>query len=317
MTVALNENADVRADLPPCWSVTRTVSGSVPIQAYVAGDDDAPPLLLVHGLGQCVTDWPTELIDALATIFRVIAIDNRDVGRSGHLDRHGSPPLLRLWLGQKLGVRLARPIYRIHDMANDVVRVCDDFGLGAVHCVGASMGGMVVQRMALQAPSRVSSLSLIMSSSGAPGLPSAEPIIERMMRADAGPQRSAQEAIDAATKLRAALAVVLSASDRAELASRVARSVDYGWPSGEGVARQFAAIFDDQSRASEISAITAPALVIHGSLDPLLPPEHGLDLAERLSARFEEIANMGHEITASLAEPLAGSIIAHARTHSV
>lgn len=307
-TGGTNANAAV---LPEGWAEAVKVNGPVPMQVYASGPRDAPALLLIHGLGQCVTDWPVALVSRLSKSFRVVAFDNRDVGRSARLDHFGTPPLLRLWLGKQCGFRLARPAYTIADMARDALRVCETMDIGRVHCVGASMGGMVAQRLALLAPQRVASLALIMSSSGAPDLPKPVPAIQRMMRAGGGANVSLRDAAAATTRLREALATELSACDREELSRRVYLSVAYGWPVGDGVARQFAAIFDDYARADEICTLDVPTLVVHGTKDPLLPIAHGRDLAARLGASFEEFPSMGHEITASVSTRLADLIIAH------
>ena len=295
----------------PGWVDMGIVPGSPGLRAFVGGAEHAPPMMLIHGLGQCVADWPTTLVSRLTTDFRVIAFDNRDAGCSDRFEQAGAPPLFRLWLGQLVGMRLAAPAYSLADMADDAFRVCDHFAIDQIHIVGVSMGGMIAQRMALAADNRIASLTLIMSSSGATDLPSPLAHIEKLMRNDTG-QVTLDVALANAITLREALAVALTAVDRAELRERIARSLRYGWRSGDGVTRQFAAIFDDQSRAAALSAIGTPALVIHGTLDPLVPVAHGRDLAERLSARFENLPTMGHEITASLGQPIARLIADHA-----
>ena len=135
------------------------------------GDPAHPPMLLVMGLGAQMILWPDALCQELAAGgYHVIRFDNRDIGLSDKLDHLGRPNLLRAGLAHALRLPLRAP-YRLDDMARDTLAVMDALGLKAVHLVGLSMGGMIAQLVAVQAPQRLLSLTLIMTSSGNRRLP--------------------------------------------------------------------------------------------------------------------------------------------------
>ena len=129
------------------------------------GDDDGPPLLLVMGLGAQATAWDTELCEALADRgFRVIRYDNRDVGLSTKLDSAAIDffeTIAKLGAGEKVDAP-----YLLSDMAADAVGLLDHLGIPAAHVVGASMGGMIAQTIAIEHPDRVLTLTSIMSNTG-------------------------------------------------------------------------------------------------------------------------------------------------------
>ena len=151
-----------------------------------------PVVVLIMGLGMQLVAWPLQLVDALvAAGYRVIRHDNRDIGLSQKFDDKGVPNLLWESIKLKLGVTL-RPPYSLNDMALDTVGVIDTLGIAQAHIVGASMGGMIAQRVALAAPQRVLSLTSIMSTSGAKGLPTPKPaIIRALMASPKGREREA------------------------------------------------------------------------------------------------------------------------------
>ena len=145
------------------------------------GSPDAEVILLVMGLGAQMVLWPDELVAALVGDgFRVIRYDNRDIGLSSHLDAQGEPNLLWQFVKSRLGLRL-RSAYALQDMAQDALGILDALGVARAHVVGVSMGGMVSQRIAATVPERVLSLTSVMSSSGAPGLPGPRPHVARAL----------------------------------------------------------------------------------------------------------------------------------------
>ena len=139
------------------------------------------PVLLVMGLGMQLTAWPDDLVQALvAAGHRVVRFDNRDIGRSEYLDQLGVPNLLWATLRQRFGLPVHAP-YTLHDLAADALGVLDALGIARAHIVGASMGGMIAQRVALRAPARVTTLTSLMSSSGARYLPGPRPRVVQVM----------------------------------------------------------------------------------------------------------------------------------------
>ena len=135
------------------------------------GSPQGEPLLLVMGLGMQLLGWHEDLVDLLVGRgFRVIRFDNRDIGLSQGFDHAGVPNLAIDSLRYAFGLRVKSP-YTLADMAADAIGILDALGIGSAHVCGASMGGMIAQRMAAIAPGRVRSLILMMTSSGARRLP--------------------------------------------------------------------------------------------------------------------------------------------------
>ena len=140
-----------------------------------------PVVLLIMGLGMQLVAWPPALVQALVDAgYRVIRLDNRDIGLSQKFDHLGQPNLVWASIKYKLGLAVKAP-YALHDMAADALAVLEALGVQKAHVVGVSMGGMIAQRLALAAPERVLSLTSIMSSSGARGLPQAQPHVMRVL----------------------------------------------------------------------------------------------------------------------------------------
>jgi pimeloyl-ACP methyl ester carboxylesterase len=145
-------------------------ANGIPIEVEDSGGS-GPAVLLVMGLGMQLIAWPDTLVRGLAQAgYRVIRHDNRDAGLSRIFDELHLPNLPWAMLSQRLGLRVNAP-YTLGDMAQDALGVLDALGVARAHVLGASMGGMIAQRMAMAAPERLLSLTSAMSSSGARGLP--------------------------------------------------------------------------------------------------------------------------------------------------
>ena len=273
-----------------------------------------PVVLLIMGLGMQLIAWPPAMVDALVDAgFRVVRFDNRDIGLSQHFDALGSPNLLWEGLKYRLGLRI-RPPYSLKDMALDAVGVLDALQIDKAHIVGVSMGGMIAQRVALEAPSRVLSLASIMSSSGARGLPAATPKVTRqMLSRPAGKGKAA--AIEHSVKLFQAIGSPGFPSEDAVLRERVTASTERNFHP-QGLARQMVAIAADSTRAAELANLKTPTLVMHGRADPLVPMACGEDTARRIpGARLVAIDGMGHDLPPGVVDHLLASLIPH--LHSV
>src|ERR1019366_9229453 len=126
------------------------------------GDRDAPPVLLVMGLATQMLGWPEEFCSALvARGLHVIRFDNRDVGLSTHLHDARQPDVMAALSGDSSSAS-----YTLSDMAGDSVGLLDALELDSAHIVGASMGGMIAQTVAIEHPDPVRSLTSIMSTTG-------------------------------------------------------------------------------------------------------------------------------------------------------
>jgi len=274
-----------------------------------------PVVLLIMGLGMQLIAWPPAMVQAIADAgFRVVRFDNRDIGLSQFFDHLGSPSLIWEGLKFRLGWRI-RPPYSIEDMAADTVGVLDALKIAKAHVVGVSMGGMVAQRVAVLAPARVTSLTSIMSSSGARGLPEASPAVTRVLLSrPAG--KGVQAAVDHTARLLKAIGSPGFPTPDAELREKVAAAAQRSFHP-QGVLRQMVAIAADSARAGALSKVMAPTLVLHGRADPLVPMACGQDTAKRITgARFESIEGMGHDLPPGVVERLLAFLIPHFKSHA-
>ncbi|HEX7890990.1 MAG TPA: alpha/beta hydrolase [Ramlibacter sp.] len=274
------------------------------------------PVLLVMGLGMQLTAWPDAFVRGLADAgHRVIRFDNRDIGLSTRLEHLPAPNLL--WESLKLRVGLpVRAPYPLSAMADDAVGVLDALGIAKAHVVGASMGGMIAQRLAIGAPERVLSLTSIMSSSGARRLPGPQPRVLQVMLSR--PRDHGEPALLAHyVRLFEAIGSAQYRVPPEELRQRILASVRRGGYRPSCTARQLAAIAADTDRARELARIQAPTLVLHGTEDPLVPIACGEDTARRIpGARFVAIPGMGHDLPPGVVEHLLAPLLPHLRLGS-
>jgi pimeloyl-ACP methyl ester carboxylesterase len=278
-----------------------------------AAGERRPAVLLIMGLGMQLVAWPPDMVQALVNAgYRVIRHDNRDVGLSQRMESLGKPNLIWAGLQHKLGFA-PRPPYTLADMAADALGVLDALGVKQAHVVGMSMGGMIAQRLALAAPNRVLSLTSVMSSSSAPGLPQARPeVIAALMRRPSGLDR--QAVVDHYVRLFRVIGSPGFATPEAELRQRIAQSADRGFYP-VGTLRQMLAVMADSSRAAQLGQISAPTLVFHGHDDPLLPYACGEDTARRIpGARLVGMAGMGHDLPGPVVDRLLAALLPHFKT---
>jgi proline iminopeptidase len=276
-----------------------------------AGDPKAVPLLLISGLGLQLTAWPDEFVEGLVELgFYVIRYDNRDTGLSTKFEHAGTPSLGLAWLKSLLRWPI-RPPYTLEDMADDAVGVLSALGVARAHVVGMSMGGMIAQLMAAKFPSRVLSLTSIMSSSGRRGLPGPSPEVKRAMMRRLK-TLDADAMIEHGVRLWQAIGSPTYPTPEKQLRRRVARALRRNCCPG-GVVRQILAVAASGDRTPQLRTIAAPALVIHGAADRMLPLACGEDTAQAIpNARLEIIEGMGHDLPTQLLERLLALIDAHA-----
>jgi pimeloyl-ACP methyl ester carboxylesterase len=295
----------------------KIVANGVQIEVEDSGPGAAgerrPAVLLIMGLGMQLVAWPPEMVQALIDAgYRVIRHDNRDVGLSQRMESLGKPNLLWAGLQHKLGFA-PRPPYTLTDMAADALGVLDALGVKQAHVVGMSMGGMIAQRLALAAPNRVLSLTSVMSSSGAPGLPQARPeVMAALMRRPSG--RDRQAVVDHYVRLFRVIGSPGFETSEPELRQRIAQAAERGFYP-VGTLRQMLAVMADSSRAAQLAQITLPTLVFHGHDDPLLPYACGEDTARRIpGARLIGVAGMGHDLPGPVVERLLAALLPHFKT---
>jgi pimeloyl-ACP methyl ester carboxylesterase len=276
------------------------------------GDPQAEVILLVMGLGAQLTLWPDEFVNALATEgYRVIRYDNRDIGLSQKMEGTRAPSLPTQVLRKKIGFPAKVP-YTLTDMAHDGIGLLDALNIKAAHVVGASMGGMIAQLMAVHHGPRLLSLTSIMSTTGNGKLPQAE---KHAMDALIAPLKGMDEETLVAHGLNVARNIGSpgfpfdAQAQRERVLKNIRRSV---YPAG--LPRQLAAIIDDGCRRSRLADVRVPTLVLHGEDDPLVKLAAGEDTAASIpGARLVTIPGWGHDIPLPLIDRVADEIVAHAR----
>ncbi|BEP71254.1 MULTISPECIES: alpha/beta fold hydrolase [unclassified Variovorax] len=289
----------------------RTRANGIELAWDSFGDPEAPPLLLVMGLGAQMVAWDDAFCAALAQAggHYVIRFDNRDIGHSTHLPHAGVPDIQALMLQAMAGRPLQVP-YTLRDMADDCAGLLDALGIARAHVVGASMGGAIGQEMAIHHPGRMRSLTSIMSSTGDPALPPPTPEALAVLFAPA------PTSFEAYLPHHAKLWRVLRGPDAFPLdeardAERAQLAFLRGLNPG-GVARQLAAVFASGNRKPALRAVQVPTLVIHGDVDPLVPVACGIDVAEAIpGATLLRIPRMGHALPIAMWPQIIEAIAAH------
>ena len=276
----------------------------------IFGDAAAEPMLLIMGLGAQMVLWDDDFCLKLAARgFRVIRFDNRDIGKSSKLT--GGKPLgaVELLKLRFLKIPVAAP-YKLRDMAGDTIGLMDALGIKSAHLVGASMGGMIAQEIAISFPSRVRSLTSIMSTTGNPKLP--PPSREATAVLMAPPPASKEEYLERFAQTWKVLRVGSFPQDEALDRGRAERMFERGL-NPAGVGRQLRAILASGSRKERLGQVKAPALVIHGTVDPLVRPEGGKDTAASIpGAKLLMIEGMGHALPIPMWPQVIDAIAEHA-----
>jgi len=262
---------------------------------------DRPVVLLIMGLGMQLIAWTPDFVQPLVDAgFRVIRHDNRDIGLSQGFDQAPRRSIAWQMLRGRFGLPI-RSAYTLQDMAADALGVLDALGIQRAHIVGASMGGMIAQRVAASAPERVITLTSIMSSSGAAGLPGPDPVIARALFRPA-PARDEAALTEFSLSFIRLIASPGYPYDEAALRDRIVRGLRRAYRPA-GLLRQMLAIGADTGRARVLGRITRPTLVLHGEADKLVPVACGRDTATRIAgARFVGIPGMGHDLPPGVVE---------------
>ncbi len=250
-----------------------TRNGDVELYYETFGDPTAPTLLLVNGLGSQCINFPEAWCERFAAEgFQVVRFDNRDVGLSSKLD--GVP-------------------YTVRDMALDAIAVLDAVGVARAHVMGLSMGGMIVQRLAIDHADRLLTMTSVMSRTGEPGYGESTP--EALAALTGPPATSRDEHIEHHVRSIAIYGSTPEWIDDEQTRARAAAAYDRCF-CPDGVGRQLAAVLADGSRTEALRGVAVPTLVLHGSRDALIAPSGGRQTAEVIpGARYVEIEGMGHD----------------------
>lgn len=287
--------------------------GDVRLAYQSVGRESDPALLMVMGLGGQLIHWPDEVVARLCEQgFRVIRFDNRDVGLSTWAEAAPSINLAYEALRYRLGLSVRAP-YHLKDMATDALGLMDALNVQQFHVLGASMGGMIAQHLADLAPQRVQSLTLVMTSSGAQGLPAPSAALLALLARREAPSR--EVALEQQADLLAALGSPSVTDDRAALLHQAEVAYDRAF-NPEGVERQLAAILAEPSRVELLNRLQVPTLVVHGTADPLLPVMHGVHVAAHIKgSELKLIPGLAHRFQEAFKEPLLAAVLPHLQAH--
>jgi pimeloyl-ACP methyl ester carboxylesterase len=280
----------------------------------IFGDADAEPMLLIMGLGAQMIHWDDDFCRQLAARgFRVIRFDNRDIGKSSKMSGGKRLTPVELLKLKFLKIPVAAP-YRLRDMAEDVIGLMDVLQIQSAHAVGASMGGMIAQEMAISFPQRLRSLTSIMSTTGNPGIP--PPTREASAILMAPPPATKEEYFVRFAQTWKILRAGSFPQDEALDHARAERTFERGL-NPAGVGRQLRAILASGSRKERLRSVKVPALVIHGTVDPLVHPEGGKDTADSIpGAKLLMIEGMGHALPIPMWPQIIDAIDRHAHAAS-
>ena len=280
--------------------------GEISLCYETFGDPSDPTILLIMGLATQMIAWRDDFCRELADAgFHVVRFDNRDCGRSTHLD--AKPPTI----GQLLRRDKRAAAYTLADMAGDAAGLLDHLGVERAHIVGASMGGMIAQTLAIRHPERVISLTSIMSNTGArlSGQPAlvAYPVLLKTAPDDR------ERFTDHIVKLYGTIGSPGFERDDEDLRDLARRSYDRSYsPASSG--RQLAAIIASPPRARDLRRLSVPTLVIHGTKDKLVRPSGGRATARAIpGAKLLKIDGMGHDLPRGAWPQIIGAIVQTAR----
>ncbi len=269
------------------------------------GDRANPTALLIMGLGTQMIAWQDDFCEALVDRgLHVVRFDNRDIGRSTHLE--GRPPTV-----PELLLRSRRAAhYTLGDMADDAAGLLRELDLAPAHIIGASMGGMIAQTLAIRHPESVRSLVSIMSNTGSRrhGQPSLKVYGIFLRR----PAEGRDEFIAHMERLFRVIGSRGLPRDEDDLRAIAIASYERDHdPAGPG--RQLAAIIASGDRTAGLRTLTTPTLVIHGSADPLVAPSGGRATARAIpGAQLMMVDGMGHDLPRAVWPRLIDAIAAHA-----
>jgi pimeloyl-ACP methyl ester carboxylesterase len=280
--------------------MARTRANGIEIEYETFGRKSDPAVLLIMGYAAQMTMWPVPFCQGLAARgFRVIRFDNRDAGLSSHLSHLGVPNVAEAMIKGLAGQKVTAP-YSLEDMAADSVGLLGALEIPSAHIIGASMGGMIAQLIAIGHPQHTRSLVSIMSTTGRRDLPTGRP--EVMAVLNMPPASGSRE--DRMAQGRAIWAAIGSPAYRpteAELEEVLTREVDHAPYDPEAPARQLVATLASQPRSEALRHLSVPALVIHGADDPLLPVDCGKDTAAAIpGSELIVIPGMGHDLPGAL-----------------
>ena len=279
------------------------VGNGVELCYQTFGDPTDEPLLLVMGLGGPMNWWDPTLCELLACKgFFVVRYDNRDTGRSTKV---GGRVTRSTIVKAFLGVRVRAP-YTMADLAADAFGLMDHLGWDAAHLAGVSMGGMIVQAMAIRQPQRVRSLTSIMSTTGRRTVGWQHPSLFPALIGKRGIGRNAY--VESSTRTWQLIGSPGFPVDDEKVRERAGETWDRGF-SAQGVLRQMLAVLTQPNRTRDLRSVKVPATVVHGLADKMVHVSGGRATASAISgSELLLVEGMGHDLPAEMFEEFAGVI---------
>ena len=287
--------------------MTQIKANGITLEYDERGPKDGTPLLVIQGFGSQMTSWPDELFDGLADAGpRVIRFDNRDVGLSQKW--HGIIPDPQAIQAAAAAGKKPDVPYALSDMAADAAGLLDALGIASAHIMGASMGGMIAQLVALDHPAKARSLISIFSTTGDPSLPRSTP--EALAALTTKPPSTDRATVVAhALKGRRAYASTAYPFDEKRLSELIGRAYDRSYYP-EGTSRHWSAIMVSPPRTERLKSLRLPALVLHGTADTLIPCAAGRHTAACIpGSEHHEIEGWGHDFPLPVIPVLLGFIV--------
>ena len=274
------------------------------------GDPADTSLLLIMGFNMQLTAWDLEFCKLLADSgLHVIRFDNRDIGLSDRLTHLGQPAAAPIALRRLCALPAVSP-YSLLDMAGDAIGLLDALQINRAHVVGASMGGMIGQLMAIHFPQHVASLCSMMATTGDCLQLWPKPRMRRALSPPPGP--GIESLIQYWVRFWQAAASPDNIPDPGLIASRTREAYERSQDCS-GRQRQLAAILAAPSRNRLLRSIRAPTQIIHGKDDPLIRVRAAWKLAGLIpGARISLIEGMGHDLPPHLFTKIAGLILKNA-----
>ncbi|MCB0975077.1 MAG: alpha/beta fold hydrolase [Actinobacteria bacterium] len=270
-------------------------SGDVELYYEAFGQASDPAVLLIMGLGTQLIGWHDDFCSQLAARgFYVIRFDNRDVGWSTKLDHldQSFPVFLSRAVRLLVGLKAPTP-YSIADMAGDAIAVLDELDVDRAHIVGASMGGMIAQQVAIAHPDRSLSLTSIMSTTGDRRIGGSTLAMKFFLARP--PVSDPHQQFDALVETWRRIGSPAH-FDEADTRRRLERSLERDY-TPNGRARQLLAVLSQPSRTRALASVRMPTTAVHGLLDPLVNPSGSRRLAATVpGARLIELPDVAHDM---------------------